>query len=220
MIKYKIKMVRPNVFAVVVEDDYQLAMTFCRVQEFYESSNEEFRGKNFSIWKFMDWYSREHNGSFTYASDWAGFNIPFEVLEQCMNEMKEIESPYDKVMQSIYNLVKNQKTEGKAYIIGVPDLDGPTFIHEVCHALYYTNDEYKEAADKITQELKRSIPTAYNFFCRNLKTMGYAEEVFDDEIQAYLTTNWENKNFGQSVDSKIKRKLHSNYIAKLEKFLA
>ena len=104
MIKYKIKMVRPNVFAVVVEDDYQLAMTLCRVQEFYESSNEEFRGKNFSIWKFMDWYSREHNGSFTYASDWAGFNIPFEVLEQCMNEMKEIESPYDKVMQSIYNL--------------------------------------------------------------------------------------------------------------------
>lgn len=36
-IKYKIKEVKPNVFAVVVKDKYDRAMLFCRAQEYYES---------------------------------------------------------------------------------------------------------------------------------------------------------------------------------------
>ena len=49
-IDINIKEVRPNVFAVIVKDHYHRAMLFMRVQEFYESPNTEFRGKNFSIW--------------------------------------------------------------------------------------------------------------------------------------------------------------------------
>lgn len=216
--QYSIKQVKPNIFAVVVKDDYDLAMLFCRVQEFYESPNPKFRGQNFSIWDFIEWYSRERNGSFTYPSDWAGFNIPFEVLEMCVQGMKEVESPYDKAMQRIYSLISSMKAEGRAYIIGVPDLEGQTFVHEVCHGLYYINDEYKAIADSITNEFKKSLESAYHMFKRNLLSMGYTEDVIDDEIQAYLTTNWDNKRFGDNVKPLVKKRLHSNYASKLEKF--
>ena len=77
-IDYKIEEVRPNVFAVIVKDHYHRAMLFCRVQEYYESPNPDFRGKNFSIWDYIEWYSREHNDVFTYTFDWGGFKIPLK----------------------------------------------------------------------------------------------------------------------------------------------
>jgi hypothetical protein len=217
--QYSIKQVKPNIFAVVVKNDYDLAMLFCRVQEFYESPNPKFRGQNFSIWDFVKWYSSERNGSFTYPSDWAGFNIPFEVLEMCIQGTEKAESPYDVEMQKIYNLIKGMKpATGRAYIIGVPDTKSDTFIHEVCHGLYYVEDEYRSIADSITGELKESVPAAYFTFKRNLLSMGYTEDMVDDEIQAYLTTNWENKRFGDGVKTLLKKRLHTNYTSKLEKF--
>ena len=49
-IDYKIEQVKPKVFAVIIEDRYDRAMTFLRVQEFYESPNPAFRGnKDFSF---------------------------------------------------------------------------------------------------------------------------------------------------------------------------
>ena len=41
-IDYKITEVKPNVFAVIIPNQYDRAMTFCRVQEFYESPNPYF----------------------------------------------------------------------------------------------------------------------------------------------------------------------------------
>ena len=69
-IDYKIEEVRPNVFAVIVKDHYHRAMLFLRVQEFYESPNPQFRGKNFSIWDYIEWYSRRNKDVFTYTFDW------------------------------------------------------------------------------------------------------------------------------------------------------
>jgi len=49
-INYKIEKVKPKIFAVIIEDSYDRAMTFLRIQEFYESPNPAFRGnKDFSF---------------------------------------------------------------------------------------------------------------------------------------------------------------------------
>jgi len=216
---YRIKQVRANVFAVIIKDEYELAMTFCRVQEFYESPNIEFRGQHFDIWKFIDWYSRQRNGSFTYPTDWAGFNIPFDVLEECTTGLKEIQSPYDKTLITICSQLKKMKKEGPAYVIGVPDTESPTFTHEVSHGLYYTNEEYREAANKIIEEIKTINKNTYTTFKRNLMKMGYTEDVIDDEIHAYLTTNWDHNNFGKDVKIGLKKKLHDAFISKLQKYL-
>ena len=100
VIKYKIKEVKPNVFAVIVKDNYDRAMLFCRAQEYYESPNKKFRGKDFSIWDYMKWYSSEYGRGFSYGVDWGGFNIPFDTMWKCYNEC-EMETPYDEVMWEI-----------------------------------------------------------------------------------------------------------------------
>lgn len=218
-INYKIEEVWPRIFAVMIADDYDRAMTFCRVQEYYESPEENFRGKNFSIWQFMKWYSSE-NGSFSYAGDWAGFNVPLSVAVNCYKNL-ESETPYDLTMRTIINKIdlqmyeKKNKEDRNAYIIGVRNKKDSTFYHEVCHGLYATSKKYKQRVDKITS----AIPAEQRETLRyNLLKMGYTEAVMDDEIQAYLSTNWNNARFSMNVDATALYKYHQKYQKVFEKF--
>jgi hypothetical protein len=213
-IEYKIEEVRPNVFAVIVKDHYHRAMLFCRVQEYYESPNPEFRGKNFSIWDYIEWYSKEHRDVFTYTFDWGGFNIPLKTAWDCYEKLKEYESPYDSVMDNIISTIelkmfnKKNTRNWNAYIIGADSTESDTFEHEICHGLYATNKQYKELVDEVTI----SIPfKEYQIFRKNLLDMGYNGIVIDDEIQAYLSTNYDYSKFSKGVSRKLCKELHKQY---------
>jgi len=117
-IQYSIKEIKPKVFAVIVPDRYHRAMLFMRVQEYYESPNPKFRGKkNFNMWEYIEWYSRKHADSFTYASDWVGFNFPLEVALNCYDTLEDMYTPYDEIMSKIvwdiYEM--NKDSERKAH---------------------------------------------------------------------------------------------------------
>ena len=221
-IDYKIEEVRPNVFAVIVKDHYHRAMLFCRVQEYYESPNPQFRGKNFSIWDYIEWYSREHNDVFTYTFDWGGFNIPLKTAWDCYEKLREHETPYDEVMESIIRTIelkmfyKKNTRNWNAYIIGADSTESDTFDHEICHGLYTTNKEYKALVDEITL----AIPLeAYTKFKKNLLDMGYTDGVIDDEIQAYLSTNYEYTKFSKGVNKKVCKAFHKEYQKVFNKYL-
>jgi hypothetical protein len=227
----KITEVRDRVFAVTIKDDYTRAMTFLRVQEYYESPNPDFRGKHFNIWDYIEWYSRTKKGSFTYASDWSGFNIPLPVAWECY-EGKENRNPrkgfngvrsmpdtwkskWDKVMCDIIWIVqsrmfnKNYRRDYKAYIIGAKDMEGDTFQHEVCHGLYYTDKKYKQLMDEITD----AIPLEYKMkFRNNLIKMGYTDGVVYDEIQAYMCFGWDYVKFNKGVPKSECKKFHKEYL--------
>jgi len=221
-IDYKIEEVRPNVFAVIVKDHYHRAMLFCRVQEYYESPNPQFRGKNFSIWDYIEWYSREHRDVFTYTFDWGGFNIPLKTAWDCYEKLKEYESPYDEVMDKIVGTIemvmfnKKNTRNWNAYIIGADSTESDTFEHEICHGLYATNKEYKELVDEITLTISTED---YLTFKNNLISMGYTNGVIDDEIQAYLTTNYEYTKFSKGVSKKVCKALHKEYQKVFSKYL-
>jgi hypothetical protein len=220
-IEYKIEEVEPNVYAVIVPDNYHRPMLFCRVQEFYESPNPKFRGKNFSMWDFIEWYSRQKRDAFTYAFDWGGFNIPLEVAWKCYEGKNGVrimsdgyKSPYDNVMTDIISDIqtrmfdKNKQRNLNAYIIGVADTEGWTFKHEVCHGLYYTNKKYRELVDEVTQ----TIPLKdYIKFKQNLIKMGYADSVVNDEIQAYLNFGHDWPAFTKGVSKRLCNNLHKTY---------
>ena len=214
-IKYKVKEVKPNVFAVIVKDKYDRAMLFCRYQEFYESPNPKFRGKDFSIWDYMKWYSSNRKG-FSYADDWSGFNIPYDVLEKCIDAQFSTETPYDDVMYYIYVEIAKLKKDGKAYIIGAGDMLGDTFQHEVCHGLWYTNPKYKKAAKMVLDTIE---PNDYVIFRKNLLDMGYTDKVIDDEIQAYLCFGHDSENFCEGVDIEKCDKYHKAFLITLDEFI-
>jgi hypothetical protein len=213
-IEYKIEEVEPNVYAVIIPDNYHKAMLFCRVQEFYESPNPNFRGKAFSIWDFIEWYSRQKRDAFTYAFDWGGFNIPLKTAWDCYEKLKEHESPYDTEMENIIRTIelkmfnKKNTRNWNAYIIGAADMKGWTFKHEICHGLYYTNKKYKELTDEVTD----TIPLKdYMKFRNNLLKMGYTESVIDDEIQAYLNFGHDWPAFSKGVSKRLCKKLNKTY---------
>lgn len=214
-IDYKIEEVKPNVFAVVVPDGYHRAMLFCRVQEYYESPNPQFRGKNFSIWDYIEWYSREHNNTFTYTSDWSGFNIPLKTAYDCYEKLREYETPYDEVMNNIVGTIelrmfhKKSTRNWNAYIIGAGTTEGNTFQHEICHGLYATNKQYKQLVDEITETIEWQD---YLQFEKNLLDMGYTAGVVPDEIQAYLAFGHDYKTFTKGVSKKVCNELHKQYI--------
>jgi hypothetical protein len=217
-IDYKIEEVRPNVFAVIVKDHYHRAMLFCRVQEFYESPNPQFRGKNFSIWDYIEWYSREHGDVFTYTFDWGGFNIPLNVAESCYSKLlkKGEFTPYDLEMNYIVKTIRGMVGNGKSYIIGAPTTEDETFEHEVCHGLYATNKEYKALVDEITETIEWQD---YLKFEGNLLDMGYTAAVIPDEIQAYLSTNYEYSKFSKGVSKKKCKELNKEYQKVFEQYL-
>lgn len=216
-IDYTIKEVSPKIFAVIVPDDYHRPMLFCRAQEYYESPNPRFKRKSFDMWDYIEWYSKNHRDAFTYAFDWGGFNMPLEIAYNCYDTLTEPYTPYDEIMEKIvFHIYELNGNSCDGYIIGVSDLESETFRHEICHGLYATNSFYKEMADEITQ----MIPTKlYNQFVNNLIEYGYSLEVMDDEVQAYLMSNWETTSITKKTNRKDVAKFSKLYRKTLESFL-
>jgi len=198
--KYQIKQVGSEIFAVVVKNKYDRAMLFCRAQEYYECPNPKFRGKSFSIWDYMKWYGSKYGKGFSYGADWSGFNVPIQEIAACYAKLQNPETPYDKIMVEILS-----KVGDRGYLIGCENTKNDTFKHEVCHALYHSDPEYKERVDAATRKIPKHH---YSLFKKNLLSMGYSAKVVDDEIQAYFQYGYENNEFGKGVPL-AKRKQYS-----------
>ena len=202
---YKTFKLTEQIIAIQAKDPYERAMLFCRIQEFYESPSKRFRQQKFSIWDYFKWYSRKFGkGCFSYPRDFTGFNVPMIVAKKCY-ELNETETPYDETMKDI---IERYFVDGqKRYIIGTQYLKGSTFNHEMCHAMYYVDEDYRSKADELTD----SIPKAdLKSMRRNLSEMGYSGTVFKDEVQAYMATEV-NKKVTKNVlnPSKMHKKYNS-----------
>jgi hypothetical protein len=216
---YKVEEVGPNIFVVLLKDSYHLPMLFCRVQEFYESPNDDFRGKYFSIWDYMEWYANNGIGSFTYPSDWGGFNIPYPILKQCVDLhfiQNQMETPYDVAMYEIFKTLE-LRNQDNMYIIGTQNNSGSTFNHEICHGLFYTNTEYREKALSFVRGIDEK---ALETFKSNLLKNGYTETVVEDEVHAYLMFGHTSNIFSDGLESELVSDLHDKIYELLGDWLA
>lgn len=213
--KYQIKKVTSDIYAVIIKDKYDRAMTFCRAQEYYECPSPKFRGKEFSIWDYMKWYHEKYGRGFSYGDDWSGFNIPSRKINDCFNKLNKFESPYDYKMFEIISKINRVCNSNTGYIIGCGSTNCDTFKHEVCHGFYYTNKDYKKQMDALTKGLPKKY---YDKFKENILKMGYATKVVNDEIQAYLQYGYENGNFGSGVDFDIRMEYSQIYKDKAKNY--
>jgi hypothetical protein len=209
--KYKLKQITPKITAVVIKNQYDRAMLFCRVQEFYESAGNSFRDKKFSIWNYFKWYSDKYKkGCFSYTIDYTGFNLPLIVAKKCY-EINSVESPYDELMKKITDDLWENIGEGR-YLIGVDSLKNSTFDHELAHALYYTDREYRLEMDSLTSKMNKNNIKRYK---KNLSALGYCSSVFKDEIQAYMSTEVNKKITRGTTNAK---KIHQLYKSIFKKY--
>ena len=183
----------PHIYVLTFDNQYELCMSFVRMQEFYES--QKFRGKYFTLEEFIDYWAKEFgHGSFDYPARWNGFNLPSKVIDKWIKafERADIREKEDELLDAIDNLRGKEEAvlPQKYYVIGVhaeqSDKTRQEVIeHEIAHALYYLNGDYKKACNKM---LKKVGATVYEKTKGKLVVAGYGENVLEDEMQAYFST--------------------------------
>lgn len=218
LVKGVVKEIKPNIYCVLVDDNYDRAMLFCRYQEFYESPYKKFRNKYFTWMEYMRFYKDVwKKKTFTYPEDWSGYNIPSNIL-QIAHHIFCGETEYDNIMNDIYWYCVSdvqKKNEGKDvdwYLIGASSKDLRTLDHEIAHGLYFTNRNYKKDTNKLIKEIK---PTHYDKLKKKLIKMGYVSDkkIINDEIQAFMSTGLYN-----DLDIKELKKYESKFIKNFKKY--
>jgi len=189
LVSGNITRVVPNIYAVVIKNDYDRGMLFCRYQEYYESQYKEIRGKFFTLEYFMKLYVKKNKKQFfTYHDDFAGYNIPSHKFKEAYELFKNCDDEYNSVMKIIFEICsEHSKSDCDFYVIGIDKTNGELFEHEFAHALYYTNKEYKRRMDYIINNIDKNIFLKIKGV---LIKIGYSNknEIIYDEIQAYLST--------------------------------
>jgi hypothetical protein len=187
-IRVRVEEVLPNVDQFTFKTQYEACATFMRLQEFYESKFRDIKGKYFTLEHFMDRYARD-TGNFTYTSDWGGFNIPGHVAKHFFSTFKS-NILLEKELRLKELLKHRLKTNEPFYIIALyGDTPNEQYLnHEICHALYYLNKDYKLETDKLVRKLPKDIK---RIMVAWLKDNGYVRSVITDEINAYLSTSSE-----------------------------
>ncbi len=218
LVKGKVVEVKPRIYCVTVDDDYDRAMLFCRYQEFYESPYKKFRGKPFTWMEYMRHYKTAwKKGVFTYPEDWSGYNIPSNMLQQAHHIFCR-DTEYDLIMNDIYwhcvedSTEKNDGRQTDWYLIGASSKDLKTMDHEIAHGLYYTNNDYKKSVSKLIKQIE---PNHYGKLKKKLIKMGYVDDkkIIDDEINAFMSTGLYN-----GLDTKELKKYQKNFIKNFKKF--
>jgi len=155
-----------------------MASTLLRPGEWVGSP--EFDGKVFTLEEYMDWYAKKF-GSFTYFSDWEGFNLrshdflPFREgrFDPLSNKERALLSLLDDYAEP-FSLIATHRG-------GISALP-----HEVVHGLYDWDEPYQKLVGLI---IKKHLPIARIFF-RWLKKEGYGKKNYYEETNAYCTTGW------------------------------
>lgn len=162
---------------VKADSQDELGLTFMRFQEYYESANSSFRNNIFTVGQLRQWYSETY-GSNCYHIHWVGFNFPSRVLTPFKEGLFD---PLTDEEKNLLRLLGYRKDH--FYIIGAQD--NSILRHELSHALYASNPNYKKAIDQFIKDNKSKLKDVFKY----ILDKGYCEDVLNDELQAYITDN-------------------------------
>lgn len=189
MIKYK-KQPYNSVW-VWADSQEELGLTFMRFQEYYESPNPDFKGKIFTQGQLRKWYSESY-GTNTYHHDWTGFNIPSSVLTPFKDGLFDPLTDQENHLLELFRYRNDN-----FYIIGAQN--AATLRHELSHALYASNEKYRNEINRFLKHNRQKIKKASKY----ILDKGYCEEVLFDELQAYITDNEDNELINNTCSSVI-----------------
>jgi hypothetical protein len=198
----KLKKLDKNLLLFTFDTRKEITTTFFRVQEYYESPNLNLHRKKFSVFQFLQEQMCD-DGHIDYFSFWSGFNIPGHIINSWWKDGAELDSTTkeEELMTQIWH---NVDMSDRYYVIGAEEKDLTTINHEIAHALYYLNRVYTHKMGDLIQEFMTKYKEDYDSMVGELLRMGYNEDVIDDEIQAYLSSEKKKdlEDFGINFDYK------------------
>jgi hypothetical protein len=162
--------------------DTRISMTssMCRLDAFSESALDTLRGKAITDWShFLELLLVDDPKYFIF---WEGFNIPGH----------KVKAFFDSYSVSDLTIVERQiqlLMKDKSYLIATDVASTPeTVAHELAHAKWATDPDYKKSAQKVVDSIPMSLKKDLEV---GLIKYGYPKvtEILDDEIHAYLLTS-------------------------------
>lgn len=174
--------VTPQIILLSDSNKENLAPYFARFQEHYESP--QFRNQIFTLGQLRQYYS-EKNGASTYNIDWIGYNFPSFVVDPFTKGLFDPLTDHEKEIVNLFRY----RTD-KFYIIGTNDTSA--IDHEICHALFYVDDDYKNQVTKEIDKVRKNKEV--KAFLHQL-AVDYNESVLDDELHAYHAEKYPHDQF-------------------------
>ncbi len=180
--------IEPHIFHIEFQTQRDLAQSLMRLQEFYEGVDDDIRGNYFTLEEFMHYFTKD-DGIFDYTKVWSGFNIPGYIVEKWYDLFKKNDGLTNKEHQVMSKLFDVKKDTDPWYIIAATANDEfyqETIAHEKAHAYYHLSEPYREKCNELINEIGVND---YNQMHMRLNSIGYRNDVINDEIQAYLSTS-------------------------------
>lgn len=172
----RVEAVSDGIVKLVFPTGNELARAFLRFQENYESP--EFKGKVFTREEFLEWYSRISGSN--YLEDWDAFNLPVSALKPFLEGEFDPLYPEEQIILEIVRSLKNE------YLIGTAEMtEKEDEMHEIAHALYYKNQEYKKEVEAVLNNLDAKAKGEVERFL----SKAYHPDVWSDESHAYILFN-------------------------------
>lgn len=198
----KIKPITNKIIHVTADNQEELCATMVRFSEYVESP--EFAGKIFTLGQFRKWYAETY-GAYSFLTDWSGFNLTQDSFVPFVRGLFDPLTPNE---QTLVNWIKD-RTDKFSVIGTYPGSDA--FEHEVCHALWATEPEYKNECHSFVDSLRTTNQDLVSKMEKIIADLGYGPGVLDDEIHAYLSANpdWLLEKKGLFVEPWITEKFRS-----------
>lgn len=181
---FQVVKITDNIIHLIFPTANIMCRTMCRFAEHFESP--EYRNRVFTWRQFRSWYRWQNGDKFTYYNDWSGFNIPsYSFMAFKNGSFDPLSLGEQDVLKALSNLPST------FYVIVTSEEAADAISHELAHALYYLNSEYKSQVVEILDKLpNKDVPM------ETIRLMGYHPDVLFDELHAYLGDGFEyfNKN--------------------------
>ena len=187
---YKSKVIGGNILALEFKDAIPMTMMFMRFQEYGEGI-PKIRDKNPVPEGDVLYHYYRKFGTIYYTAGYAGFNLRGDLFNEFTDIRNDPPLFSNTLERELENLVyKHFSNKGdQFFIVAYMKGDKVTKKHELLHALYYLNAEYREKVNAVLDKVSTKRAKRY------LQTMDYTfggkngDWILYDEIQAYVLSD-------------------------------
>ena len=174
-----------------------LTKSFFRMAEYYDGDQKK---KHVDMAEFLDdWMDRQGNAD--YFKFWDGFNITDSAFRSWRRSVGKLSQAEQTAVDAVDQATKGMK---KFCVMGVGGDDPATMQHELFHAKYYLDPDFKRNADQLFDECRND--PVIKTMTKILKTKLDYHTNIEEEIAAYLYAGSQLKLvFGIDAKSLIQR---------------
>jgi hypothetical protein len=185
---YKTKVIGGNILALEFKDAIPMTMMFMRFQEYGEGI-PKIRDKDPVPEGDVLYHYYRKFGTIYYTAGYAGFNLRGDLFNEWRAKRGDI--PYNTLESELEILVNKYffDMEDDFFVIAYMKGDKVTKKHELLHALYYLNADYRDGVNAALNKVSTKRAKRY------LQTMDYTfggkhgDWILYDEIQAYVLSD-------------------------------